>query len=121
MTCLTDAERRLGFLALLLGGLAAGVGLLACFWAPVGGLLGGPGLLGVSGCLLMVALEPRQHRPFALPAVLALAAATLVSARGPAGLGETLVWGAVTLAVVVSQEGARRSVHGSWLRGGPPV
>ena len=117
MTALTTAERRLGLASLGLGLLAVLWGLLAAARLLQSTALGVPGLLGTGVCLLLVALEPRHGRPLGLP-VLAMLGAAAVSA--PDG-GQRVVWGAAALLVGGLLEGARRSVHGSWLRGGPSV
>ncbi|MEL6344018.1 MAG: hypothetical protein AAFV53_12940 [Myxococcota bacterium] len=120
MTRQTLAERRFGAVMLILGlsGLVLGMGLMVS--GDTGWALGGPGRLAVGGCALMAGIEPRRHRPYALPAAIGLTAAALFSVGQGwwtqcvgDGLAAALCW------VTIWQ--AKASINGAWLRGGPPI
>ncbi len=119
MTRLTTPERALGLLLLLAAPVAAAGGLVA----------GVTGALGVAGCGLLLALaaasalggiDPRTHRPLAWPVGLGLLGLAAGAARGarPAVAVGALLAGLLVLGLLAA---AVRSVHGSWLRGGPPA
>ena len=119
MTPLTQAERRLGWfvwcLALLNAAIAAG--LLGAVEPPP---LGIPGRLALVWCAVMVGIDPRRHRPYLLPVAVALlsSAPLCLWHELPGWLTLDVSLGLVAVAM---HEGARRSVNGAFLRGGPPI
>lgn len=119
MTRQTPAERRLGAVMLLIAAasLAAALSLILTGSAAA---LGGPGRLAVASCALMAGIEPRRHRPYTLPVVLASIAGAVLSA-GEGAWGLMLLDGLVGFGGLWLSEAARRSVRGAVLRGGPPI
>lgn len=86
-------------------------GLAGTSWIPLG--------LGLASSAGLAGLDPRRHRPFAIPVLVGLLAAVAVLlptdplAAGLPGVG--------FLVVALAFVSALRSVNGSALRGGPPV
>lgn len=120
MTRQTLPERRFGALMLLLGAALTIAGAILCVRGSADVVLGGPGRLAIGGCALMAGIEPRRHRPYALPALLGLTAASLVALA--AGRWQQAIFdGTASVLVLVTIWQAKASVNGAWLRGGPPI
>ena len=119
MSPLTSAERRFGASMLLIAAISLPLGAALCLGAPAQWALMGPGRLTVAGCAALAGLDPRAHRPFALPAGLGLVTGgviAMVQGWWTAAILDT----ALGLLALFAVAAARRSVQGAWLRGGPP-
>ncbi|MFT4975692.1 MAG: hypothetical protein ACI8S6_001579 [Myxococcota bacterium] len=119
MTRQTPAERRLGA-AMLIIALASVVAASILILTGADAVLGGPGRLAVAACALMVGIEPRRHRPYSLPIILASVTACVLAA-GDSAWGAAVWDGVVGFGGIWLSESARRSVSGAVLRGGPPI